>query len=147
MRPSGYGKGANGWAVVSAGAFPVDIGMRGDIVGYGEENFLQINIRKNGGVIGFNPNWFMYHLVAPYKYSLKWNLVRFYSKGRDSNAYLAPISPVNKLKIGLRIIIVPFYLLIRNLPKLLLNKNYFWQNWVLESFKYSLRMFGRVTSK
>jgi glucosyl-dolichyl phosphate glucuronosyltransferase len=131
----------------SAGAFPVDIGMRGDIVGYGEENFLQINIRKNGGVIGFNPNWFMYHLVAPYKYSLKWNLLRFYSKGRDSNAYLPPIVSVNKIIIGLRIIIVPIYLLIRNLPKMLLNKNYLWQNWVLESFKYSLRMFGRVTSK
>ena len=129
-----------------AGSFPLDIGMRGDIVGYGEENFLQIKIRKIGGVIGFNPSWFMFHLVAPYKYSLKWNLVRFYSKGRDSNAYLEPLSFSKKMILAFRFITVPPYQLILNSPKLLLNKNYFWQNWVLDSFKYSFRIYGRITS-
>ena len=58
-----------------AGGFPTHIGMRGNVVGYGEENYLQIKIRELGGIIGFNPKWFMYHLVAPYKYSLRWNTI------------------------------------------------------------------------
>jgi glycosyltransferase involved in cell wall biosynthesis len=130
-----------------AGGFPTHIGMRGDVVGYGEENFLQIKIRELGGTIGFNPKWCMYHLVAPYKYSLYWNLNRFYSKGRDSNSYLPAIASVDKIKIGLRVLFLPPFKLIQNFPNLVINKNYLWQNWILDSFKYSLRMFGRLKSK
>jgi glycosyltransferase involved in cell wall biosynthesis len=130
-----------------AGGFPTHIGMRGNVVGYGEENYLQIKIRELGGVIGFNPKWFMYHLVAPYKYTLKWNLIRFYSKGRDSNAYLEPLSFSKKIVLAFRLLLVPPYQLILNTPKLLFNKNYLWQHWILDSFKYSLRMFGRLNSK
>jgi len=130
-----------------AGAFPIDVGMRGDIIGYGEENYLQLKIRELGGIIGFNSNWIIYHLVATYKYSLKWNLVRFYSKGRDSNAYLEPLSFLKKIILSFRVILVPPYLLILNTPQMLFNKNYFWQNWVLDSFKYSLRIYGRISSK
>lgn len=133
--------------LIKAGAFPIDVGMRGDVIGYGEENYLQIKIRELGGVIGFNPNWFIYHLVASNKYSLKWNLIRFYSKGRDSNAYLEPLSFFKKIMLVFRILLVPPYQLILNTPKLLFNKNYFWQNWILDSFKYSLRIYGRLLSK
>lgn len=130
-----------------AGGFPTHIGMRGNVVGYGEENYLQIKIRELGGVIGFNPKWFMYHLVAPYKYTLKWNLIRFYSKGRDSNAYLEPLSFSKKIALAFRLLLVPPYQLILNSPKLLFNKNYLWQNWILDSFKYAFRVYGRLTSK
>jgi glycosyltransferase involved in cell wall biosynthesis len=133
--------------VVKAGFFPTEIGPRDGKMGYGEEDYLQQIIWENGGLIGFNPYWTMKHIVADYKFSLKWNLNRYYLKGRDSNAYLPPIRSVNKIKIGFRILLVPIFLLIRNLPKLVINKNYFWQHWILDSFKYSLRMFGRLNSK
>jgi glycosyltransferase involved in cell wall biosynthesis len=133
--------------VVKAGCFSTEIGPRDGKMGYGEEDYLQQIIWKNGGLIGFNPYWTMKHIVADYKFSLKWNLNRYYLKGRDSNAYLPPIGSVNKIKIGFRILLVPTFLLIRNLPKLVMSKNYFWQHWILDSFKYSLRMFGRLNSK
>lgn len=133
--------------LVEAGGFPTHIGMRGNVVGYGEENYLQIKIRELGGVIGFNPKWFMYHLVAPYKYTLKWNLIRFYSKGRDSNAYLPTLSFLSKIKLVIHILFVPPYLLFRKFPKLVWDKNYLWQNWILDSFRYSMRMIGRLVSK
>ena len=129
-----------------AGGFPVHIGMRGTVVGYGEEDYLQIKIRDLGGVIGFNPKWFIYHLVAPYKYSLKWNLIRYYSKGRDSNAYLGTIPFFRKIILGFRVVFVPVFRLIINLPKLIVNKNYLWQNWVLDSFKYAFRILGRISN-
>lgn len=133
--------------LLKAGAFPTHIGMRGDIVGYGEENYLQIQLRSLGATIGFNPDWTILHLVALYKYSLKWNLTRYYSKGRDSNAYLKKLSVFSKLKIIVKASLMPFLLAIKYFPKLLFNKNYLWQNWILDSFKYSFKMFGRATSK
>lgn len=131
--------------LLDVGGFPTHIGMRGDIVGYGEENYLQIQLRSKGATIGFNPNWTILHLVGIYKYSLKWNLTRYYSKGRDSGAYLEKLTFLTKTKIAAKATAMPFLLAIKYFPKLLFNKNYLWQNWILDSLKYTLRMFGRLS--
>ncbi len=132
--------------IIKAGCFPTSIGPRDGKMGYGEENYLQFKIWKLGGVIGFNPDWKMKHYVSDYKFSLWWNLERFYLKGRDSNAYLEQLSFSKKIVLGARVVLVPIYQLVLNFPKLIIDKNYFWQNWVLDSFKYSFRIYGRLKS-
>ncbi|MES2411368.1 MAG: glycosyltransferase, partial [Bacteroidota bacterium] len=133
--------------VLKAGSFPTQIGPRDGKMGYGEENYLQLEIWRLGGVIGFNPNWTMKHYVSDIKFSLSWNLKRFYLKGRDSNAYLEPLSFGQKIIMAFRVLVVPPYQLILNSPKLLMKKNYLWQNWTIDSFKYSFRIYGRLFSK
>jgi len=125
--------------VLKAGCFSTDIGPRDGKMGYGEENFLQQKIWQLGGIIGFNPQWSMRHYVSEIKFSLIWNLKRYYLKGRDSNAYLEPLSFSKKIVLSIRVILVPFYQLFK--------KNYLWQNWILDSFKYSFRIYGRLKSK
>jgi glycosyltransferase involved in cell wall biosynthesis len=133
--------------VIKAGCFSTDVGPRDGKMGYGEEDFLQQKIWQLGGIIGFNPEWSMRHYVSDIKFSLMWNLKRYYLKGRDSNVYLPKLSFYKKSILAFRILITPLHQLILNTPKLLLNKNYLWQNWILDSFKYAFRIFGRITSK
>jgi glycosyltransferase involved in cell wall biosynthesis len=133
--------------VIKAGCFSTDVGPRDGKMGYGEEDFLQQKIWQLGGIIGFNPEWSMRHYVSAIKFSLIWNLNRYYLKGRDGNVYLPKLSFYKKIILSFRVILVPPYLLILNTPQMLFNKNYFWQNWVLDSFKYSLRIYGRISSK
>lgn len=133
--------------VLKAGCFSTDIGPRDGKMGYGEEDFLQQKIWQLGGIIGFNPEWSMRHYVSDIKFSLMWNLNRYYLKGRDSNVYLPKLPLYKKSILAFRVLMTPPYQLILNIPKLLLNKNYLWQNLILDSFKYSFRVFGRITSK
>jgi len=133
--------------IIKAGCFSTDVGPRDGKMGYGEEDFLQQNIWLQGGIIGFNPEWSMRHYVSDIKLSLMWNLKRYYLKGRDSSAYLAPFSFFKRIILTFRVVFVPSHQLVINFPKLIINKDYLWQNWVLDSFKYSLRMFGRLSSK
>ena len=132
--------------LLQVGCFSTEVGPRDGKMGYGEEDFLQKKIWQAGGIIGFNPEWSMRHYVSDIKFSLIWNLKRYYLKGRDSNVYLAPFSFSKKIILAFRVVFVPLYQLILNLPKMVFNKNYLWQNWILDSFKYSFRIFGRISN-
>jgi hypothetical protein len=133
--------------VLNAGCFPTQIGPKNGKMGYGEEDFLQNKIWKAGGIIGFNPFWSMKHYVADYKFNLSWNLKRYYLKGRDSASYLLDVSPFKKIIVLIKILIIPAYLLIKNIPRVFFDKNYFWQQLVLDCFKFSYSEFGRLISK
>jgi glycosyltransferase involved in cell wall biosynthesis len=131
--------------LLDAGAFPPDIGMRGDVVGYGEENHLQDEMRKLGARIGFVPDWKMDHLVAPYKYTLSWQLKRFVGKGRDKQIRNGALSLVEKLMLSSRALLVLGYYLLRFLPKLMFQPTYFWQNYLLDVLQYPAIILGRVS--
>jgi glycosyltransferase involved in cell wall biosynthesis len=131
--------------LLKAGGFPPDIGMRGDVVGYGEENHLQDEMRKLGARIGFVPTWKMDHLVAPYKYTLTWQLKRFVGKGRDKQIRKGAISMSRKIMLSARALLVFGYYSLRFLPKLIFQPTYFWQNYLLDVFQYPAIVFGRVS--
>jgi glycosyltransferase involved in cell wall biosynthesis len=131
--------------LLDAGAFPPDIGMRGDVVGYGEENHLQDEMRKQGARIGFVPNWKMDHLVAPYKYTLSWQLKRFVGKGRDKQIRNGALSWIDKLFLSCRAMLVVGYYLFLFFPKLIFRPTYFWQNYLLDVFQYPAIILGRVS--
>ena len=132
--------------LLKAGGFPPDIGMRGNVVGYGEENYLQDKMRANGDVIGFVPNWKMDHLVAEYKYTLNWQLKRFIGKGRDKQlASGKKLSFIKKILLSFRAIAVLFFYCFKLLPKVLFNKNYYFQNYLLDVLNYPSMLFGKLT--
>lgn len=127
------------------GLFPEGIGMRGDIVGYGEENEVQDRIRKIGGDIWFNPNWKMEHYVAPYKYQIGWHIKRLIGKGRDFQLRQGKIGFPLKVKFFSKFILIGFFLGLKNSFRMFFNQGYVWQQWFLDSFSFSLITLGRIS--
>lgn len=61
--------------------FPIQLGMKGKEIGYGEETHVEYEYRKKGIPVGINPNLVIYHQVLPHKYKLRWILKSSYKKG------------------------------------------------------------------
>lgn len=68
---------------LAAGGFPIDFGMCGDAISYGEENVLQHRLRERGLRIGFDPQLIIYHLVPMKKQTLDWFCQRKMTDGRE----------------------------------------------------------------
>lgn len=66
------------------GGFPVNLGMRGNKIGYGEDNWIQDKFIENGFRVGFNPHWKIHHLVALYKQKLSWHIKSRYAHAKAS---------------------------------------------------------------
>jgi glycosyltransferase involved in cell wall biosynthesis len=130
--------------LIEAGSFPINIGMRGSTVGYGEEDYVIKQMWKNGCIIGFDPLWKMDHLVAEYKYKFSWQLKRSFAKGRDAQLTKGALLFNVKLLIFLRAFIAFPYLLIANI-KWFFKKPYYLQNYLLDSMRHSLRLFGKIS--
>lgn len=52
--------------------FPTHLGMKGDIIAYGEETLVQERLRRKGYKLGFDPDLLIKHYVAPYKQTTRW---------------------------------------------------------------------------
>ena len=131
--------------LIQVGEFPVDIGMRGNIVGYGEENYVQNKLWENGAVIGFDPSWKMDHLVADYKYTVGWHLQRHFAKGRDYQITAGKLSVMQKIKLGVRAFGMVIILFVKNFFRWIGKKNYYWQNYILDTLSYTYKLFGRIS--
>lgn len=68
---------------LAVGGFRRGLGMRGGAVGYGEETRLQVELRRLGYQIGFDPDWRIAHRVAPGKQMLTGQLGVAWAAGRD----------------------------------------------------------------
>lgn len=130
--------------LIEAGLFPEDIGMRGNTVGYGEEDYVIRKMWQNGCVAGFDPHWKMDHLVAEYKYSLRWHFKRSFAKGRDAQIKSGRLNFFKKAGLVARAFITVPYLLLRNIV-FFRGSGYYFQNYLLDSLRHSLRIFGKVS--
>ena len=128
------------------GLFSEKIGMRGNVVGYGEENEIQERIWKLGGEIWFDPEWKIEHYVAPYKYEIKWHVKRLIGKGRDFQFRIGPLTKLEVFKLLLKLGFAGAFLGIYNSMKFIFINPYPWQMWFLESFSFSLMAWGRILS-
>ena len=121
--------------------FPVNLGMNGSEIGYGEENWTQDEMRKLGFRIGFDPELKMDHLVASYKYTLAWQLRRMYAKGQTERRMSPQKAKPGQFVLLVRAIVFTGYSLLINLMKFT-RKDYYWQNYILESFGYMYKVIG-----
>lgn len=133
-------------ALMDLGGFPTHLGMREGKIGYGEDNWVQLELRKKGLKIGFSPKLLLHHLVAEYKYDLSWHLKKFYNKAKDWQHIKGRLSFAQKLKNNLRGALMLVYLLLKNFPKLIIKKNYYFNNYIMDSLAFPLRMFGSAAA-
>lgn len=63
------------------GGFPIEYGMVGGKIGYGEENYIQVKARESGYLVGFVPELQIDHIVNKYKLEKKWHYEDAYEKG------------------------------------------------------------------
>ena len=129
-------------ALKLCGGFPEGIGMRGDVIGYGEENVVQQRLRKAGKTVGFCPDLLMSHLVAEYKYSIAWHLKRQFALSRDKRALRNRLSRTEIVLAVAKAVCLPLPLLCYNVRHFFQGKQYYWQNWLLDSLKEPLRSAG-----
>lgn len=127
-----------------AGGFPVDFGMAGTKIGYGEEDFLQRKLLDMGYKLGFDPELKIDHAVLPHKLKLSWHLQSWYAHGRDGQRFSGE---PNLLQISWLFFRSFFGGLIK-MPiafgKLIVNKRYYWQNMVWDVVSPILFRIGQI---
>lgn len=126
-----------------AGGFNVNLGVKGNKRGYGEETELVDKIRNAGYLIGYSPDLTVEHLVNTLKFNVLWHL-------RDNLAfaeaeYLIWISSkarLEKARILSRIFISFFTSFFNSTASLIKTDDYYWQNYLIDILKPMLKLCG-----
>ena len=124
--------------------FPVDIGMKGKKIAYGEETLLQVKMRKQGYTIGFDPALQVEHVVGKHKLTLWWFIRSSFAAGRDS-WYAFDIIVTKRMLLttaacGLYHLIQDFF---KYTPELT-RKDYYIQNWIIDVFRRLSYNLGQI---
>lgn len=129
----------------SVGGFPVHLGMKGNLPGYGEEDYLQDKLINLGYKIYFLPSLFIYHSVLPHKFSVVWHLRQSYARGRSQiEEQILLKSIFNLIKSSIKI---PIYLAPKAISKLLGSKKYYLPNAIIDTLSPFLFDLGRLFNK
>lgn len=127
------------------GPFNINLGMNGSKIGYGEETDLEIKARKKNISLGINPGIILYHTVAQHKKNVSWILRASFSKG-----YYGSIINSQRLiqlpKIILSLILRITKNFIKSSFKILFDKEYYWQNYVIDNFSSFLAYLGSISA-
>ena len=124
--------------------FPTHLGMKGNAMAYGEETFLQNQMKRNGHTIGIIPKWSINHIVNKYKLHPIWFIKNGYVTGRDAwIIYEEKVTFKSIIKYLVNIITIFFQKTVTTTPRLF-NKNYYSQNWFIEIFHPISIQYGRV---
>ncbi|MEM9835051.1 MAG: glycosyltransferase [Bacteroidota bacterium] len=111
--------------------FKAELGMQGASLGYGEEIELQLRLRRSGITIWYDPDLVIDHLVGSHKYTLRYHLEAAYRHGM-TNEHVLGGKPYSLAQLTKDM----FYTLLVRLPKglvkLVVRKQYYWQNLVIE---------------
>lgn len=130
--------------------FNTNLGMRGEQLGYGEEDDLQNRLRKYGYLIGYDPEIKILHCVLPYKLKFNWRLRVAAAHGKlwaiENNPSFTTI--FGKLCKSF------FGMIVKRLPNgiylLITKKGFYWQNLLLlllEPIYYYLAALKCITMK
>jgi len=122
--------------------FPQNLGMSGDKIAYGEETYVQIKLIELGYKVGFSPFVIIYHLVPKYKLTLSWQVKSAYANGRDSFNIFQESKKITFLRFSFGLMKTFLKSIIKALKLLIYGKDYFLQNFILDSIKPSARYIG-----
>ena len=138
--------------------FPVDYGMSGGSLGYGEETYMQIKMRNKFPVVKtyFSPDMYIKHLVDKKKMRVFWPIRRYFTQGMDAQRH------ENKNRVGQKAVQENRAMIILRLLKLVLRMAYeflvkiqfrnkdkftYWQNYVYNRGQYYGYNFGKQWAK
>ena len=124
------------------GLFNFNLGMKGSKIGYGEEDEFQDRARKFGFKIMFSPFFKIWHLVGRHKYCLRWHLAENYYHGYYG-AFIANHNG-NTNHSFLKLFIGGIYF---STVEYFKNRNYYWQNLVIDSTSTPLTKIGYLCGK
>ena len=127
------------------GGFDPALGMSGARVAYGEETEVQYRMRQDGIEIGYDPEWIIYHLVAPYKLNVGWFFKAGFAWGRDRIlAYKDHTHVFYLFLVLLTAFGLSFVYALRYTPKLLFDRNYYIENWLIDVFRKFAKRLGTI---
>ncbi len=129
------------------GMFKINLGMKGNKIGYGEETELQLRLKKNGYNIGFDPLLEVFHIIREDKLKLLWHLKSAFALGRDGEKTKNAHHFFGTILLLLRSTAALLYKLPKSIIKVLFIKTYYWQNAILDSFWPIFYRWGQVKSK
>jgi hypothetical protein len=144
--------------LVAVNGFPVDYGMSGGNLGYGEETYMQIKMRDKIPELQtyFSPDLYIKHLVDKKKMRVIWPIRRYFAQGMDAqrheNKNLVGRKTVreNRVTIILRLLKLVLRMAYEFLVKIQFrNKDKFtyWQNYVYNRGQYFGYNFGKQWMK
>lgn len=117
----------------AVGGFDTNLGMNGNNVAYGEDDYLILKLREKGYTIGFDPELKIDHLVMPHKLSVWWHISSWYAMGK-ANQRLHPLPFKTIIYQTVKSLLSIF---IRKIPintcQWLFSSTYYWQNLVLDT--------------
>ncbi|MBK8055091.1 MAG: glycosyltransferase family 2 protein [Saprospiraceae bacterium] len=130
--------------LTKVGGFDAHLGMIGKKIRYGEEVILQKKIYEIKGKIAFDPDLKIYHLVnKDNRLILKNMLLYKYELGRSHKLEENPSLTERLYRFGRSTLGIPKRLLL-NLVKLLISRDYFWQNLLFDSFSPFIYYLGKL---
>ena len=129
----------------SLGGFDPRVGMTGDKIAYGEDDFIQYQAIERGVLPAYDPGMRIEHLVPLYKQQLDWFFISYFAGGRDfvgGDQLPGGAGPIIKqMLIGIGVTIKDLLL---NTPKLLLRREYYVENWLIDCFRKLAKRTGIV---
>lgn len=128
-------------ALIIANGFKPHLGMTGITVAYGEETLLFEELKKLGFIIGFNPLFKIHHIVADHKQKLSWHLISHFKKGKSHELIFHDMS----LKSICQELIKSIKFFIYAIINFVANKDYYYQNLILDSTKKLFELAGRFS--
>lgn len=120
----------------SVGGFDPLLGMRGGLIGYGEETEVQRLMKEQGGRIAYDPNMVVRHVVNPERLDVMWFLQAGWALGRDavhagkSRHNALGLSGVAIIALGLLV-----FLGVKNGLKLAFMRSYHIENWMVDTLR------------
>lgn len=114
------------------GGFPVDLGMNGETIAYGEEDHVQNQMRARGAKIGLDPQLIIEHLVAEYKLDWRWHVRSAYAHGAAEVRVYEVQIPFPLLFLLVGSLVFPLLKLPVLSLKVLLGRDYYWQNLAID---------------
>lgn len=130
-------------ALDAMGGFPVNLGMSGQTLAYGEEIPLQVRIRAKGGKLGFFTDMAVEHAVQPHKYSPSFFLKQAVAVGKASfDAFLDKPDFAKTAKALVNVVAQPLLRLPENLASLIFGKMKV-ENFIIETFSPGAENYGR----
>lgn len=135
------------------GGFNPDLGMVGNKIAYGEETALQIYVRKHlvNELIFYHPDLYVFHLVAPYKMSLKGRFRQKIADGRYSYLVFSKNSHnSNNFSSIVKRIIISSYWLMRDMFRGIIrdrSKYPYLENYLIECIFTDIGQFGYISEQ
>lgn len=127
------------------GGFNTALGMTGTKIAYGEDTEVQYRMRRDGIEIGYDPEWIILHLVTPHKLQLEWYFKSAFAWGRDKIlVYQGSTNVFYLMLVLLTAFGLSFVNALRYTPRLLFDRNYYIENWLIDVFKKFAKRIGTI---